>query len=95
MVYYNMDNYDIIGFKESNRKRNKYICILKNKETDALVNIHFGDPLKENYYDQTGLGIYSHLDHRDTEKLEKYLKRMYHFTKDGYFSPAYLNYRFL
>lgn len=88
MVYYDEDKYQFIKFKKSNRKNKKYRAVLKNKKTGNTVNVHFGDTRYEHYKDSTGLGEYSHLDHNDKDRRERYIKRHKGFIKDGYYSPG-------
>ena len=37
--------------------------------------IHFGDKRYQQYKDQTPAKLYSHLDHNDNERRQRYLKR--------------------
>ena len=56
-------------FTKSNRKNKKYMVEYKGKK------IHFGDIRYSQFRDTTGLGLYSHLDHNDKKRQERYLKR--------------------
>lgn len=59
-----------IIFKKSTRKNKKYMAILPNGKT-----VHFGDNRYEQYTDSTGMGLYSHLDHKDNKRRSNYKKR--------------------
>lgn len=66
----------------------------KDKKYDALTPsgkwIAFGDKRYEHYKDSTGLRLYSHLDHNDTNRRAAYRARHKEIkTKDG--TPAYLD----
>jgi hypothetical protein len=57
-------------FKKSNHKYKKY-----SVTTPKGKNIHFGDTRYQQYKDSTGLDMYSHLDHLDKQRRERYLTR--------------------
>lgn len=57
-------------FKKSTRKGKKYMV-----KTASGKWVHFGSSSNEQFKDSTGLGLYSHLDHNDTERRRKYLAR--------------------
>lgn len=65
----------------------------KNKKYDAYYNgrwIPFGDVRYQHYKDSTGLGLYSHLDHKDKYRRANYRARHKAvLLKDK--SPAYKN----
>lgn len=74
-------------FKKSTKKNKKYMVLTKKGKW-----IHFGaDPrIYKHYKDSTGLGLYSHLDHLDKERRDRYRKRHEAILKrDG--KPAYLD----
>lgn len=81
-------------------KDKKYsVMILRNGEPHI---IHFGDSRYEHYKDQTGLGVWSHLDHKDTVRRDKYLKRAKkiknkrgEFTYKDINSPNHYSYKYL
>lgn len=56
-------------FKRSTRKYKKYMVRVGNEW------IHFGDTRYEHYRDNTGLGIYSHLNHGDEKRRKNYKAR--------------------
>ena len=57
-------------FKKSTRKGNKYMV-----KTPSGKWIHFGASDMEQFKDNTGLGLYTHKNHNDTERRRKYLAR--------------------
>ena len=57
-------------FKKSTRKGKKYSVITPSGKT-----IHFGALGMEQFKDSTGLGLYSHLDHGDKKRRDRYLAR--------------------
>lgn len=57
-------------FDKSTRKYKKYSVI-----TPAGRILHFGDTRYKHYKDTTGLKHYSHLDHGDKTRRERYLVR--------------------
>lgn len=56
-------------FKKSTRKNKKYMVKYKGKW------IHFGDLRYSHYQDNTGLGLYRHLNHGDLDRRANYLTR--------------------
>lgn len=64
-----------IKFEKSKTKHKKYAAILKNTETGRNKKVNFGDKRYQHYRDKTGLGLYSHLDHRDPERRRRYRAR--------------------
>ena len=84
-------------FKVSERKNKKYSVI-----TPSGKKIHFGNKNYQHYKDSTGLGIYSHLDHKDKKRRTSYQARHKAILKkDGKpaykdrESPSYYSYNFL
>lgn len=60
----------MVEFKKSTRKNKKYMA-----KTPSGKWVHFGDTRHKQYRDVTGLGLYSHLDHRDPKRRVAYRKR--------------------
>lgn len=56
-------------FRRSTRKNKKYMVYYKKKW------IHFGDRRFKQYRDSTGLNLYSHMDHNDKDRRNRYLAR--------------------
>jgi hypothetical protein len=89
----NPDNYIFLGFKESNTKNKKYDAILRNKITNKLKFIPFGDINYQQYKDKA-LGLYSDLDHLDKKRKDNYKSR---HNKDinNKFSSGWFSYKYL
>lgn len=84
-------------FEKSNLKGKKYSVI-----TPSGKKIHFGSSLYHHYKDTTGLGLWSHKDHNDKERREKYRARHSAIkTQEGNLAytdkeqPAYYSWNFL
>lgn len=72
-------------FKRSTKEFKKYMV-----RTPKGKLIHFGDNRYEHYKDNTGLGLYSHLDHKNEKRRRLYRTRHKGIlTKEG--KPAYLD----
>lgn len=72
-------------FQKSKVKNKKY-----SVKSPSGRTINFGDTRYQHYKDATGLGLYSHLDHKDPERRKKYRERHSKILlKDG--TPAYKN----
>ena len=84
-----------LGYKKSKKKHKKYNAILKNKHTDKLVNVPFGDKRFGNFRDLTGLNLYPKLIHNDVDRRRLFRSRMKHNLKNGYFSPGWFAYHIL
>jgi len=94
MIVKNPENYELIGFSISHLNNKKYDAILKNKLTNKLKLVPFGQKSYEHYKDNTLLKLYSDFDHLDKERRKNY--RLRHKGEDknkfssGYFSWKYL-----
>ena len=82
------------GFRKSKRKFKKYDAILKNKKTDRISHMPFGDKRHEQYKD-TALGLYSSKNHLDEKRRRAYRARHKGYLKKGYYSPSHFSYFFL
>lgn len=94
MKIQNPDEYDFIRFEESKSKNKKYDAILKHKESGKEKRVPFGDKKYEQYEDNTGLGLYSKMDHHDEKRREKYKKR-HSKDKDSKFSSGFFSDQYL
>ena len=90
-MYYSMSEWRLLGFKRSTAKGKKYSATLENKTTKKVRTVNFGDIRYEQFKDSTGLGLYTHLDHRDKERKKKYQNRHQVFIRKGYYSPGYFS----
>jgi len=86
MRVHNPENYELIGFEVNTGKRAKYDAILKNKFTNQLKRIPFGQKGYEQFEDQ--IGHYSQFDHKDLKRRHNWLKRHERNT-DHKFSSAW------
>ena len=93
-MFYDIREYNLIGFKKSKTKNKMYDAILKSKNGD-LKKVPFGDKRFENYWDITGLNLYPKLNHFDEERRERYRKRHKVYLKEGYYSPGYFSFNYL
>ena len=64
--------------------------------------VQFGNKNQQQYFDNTPLKLYSHLDHKDEERRKRYRERHSKIlTKEGVpayrvkYSPAWFSYNFL
>jgi hypothetical protein len=82
----------LVGFRKSTRKGKKYDAIIEDK--GIIKTISFGALGYQQYKDSTGLKLYSHLDHMDKARRERYRSRHRNdnLTKlsPGYFAWHYL-----
>lgn len=75
--------------KKSTQKNKKYMAVF---DYDKSV-VHFGDPLHNQYKDNTGLGLYSHKDHMDKKKRDSYYAR--HGKEAERFSAKWFAHKYL
>ena len=93
-MFYDIKEYDLIGFVKSKTKNKMYDAILKSKNGE-LAKVPFGDKRFENYWDLTGLNLYPKLNHFDDKRRAKYRKRHQVYLKKGYYSPGFFSYYYL
>ena len=93
MVYYPIDDYELIKFERSTHKNKKYDAYIKKKGTDKIVTVPFGDTRYQQYEDR--IGLYSDLDHHDESRRDNYHSRQMGYLRDGYFSPGYFSMYYL
>ena len=95
-MYYSDKEYNFLKFERSKNTVKKYDAILENKQTKKKVRVPFGQKGYMHYKDNTGLKIYSNLDHNDPERRKAYRAR--HGANDYQkkkYSPAYFSYFYL
>jgi hypothetical protein len=87
----------LLGFRKSTHRNKKYDAILERASDKNIVYISFGsaEPLMEQYKDQTGLGIYSYLDHNDPGRRERFRQRFRKLYNPHYWSPTSLSMEYL
>ena len=96
MVIKSYKDYKFVRFKKSTNSNKKYDCILINKITGRQSKISFGAKKYQQYKDTTKLGLYSHLDHLDKKRRDRYRKRHYgEGDINKKYSAGYLSWHFL
>jgi len=94
-TYYSKKDFEFLKFVKSKARHKKYVAILQNKNEGYLVRINFGDTRYQQYKDNTGLNLYSHLDHKDINRRRLYHLRHRKNVKTGYYSPSYFSNKYL
>lgn len=95
MPFYPMSDYTLVKFQKSKTENKKYDAILKNKKSLMLKKISFGDSRYQQYRDNTGLGLYTHLNHNDIKRKKAYQIRHAEDMHEGFFSPGYFSMKYL
>lgn len=94
MILDKPNDYKFVEFEKSTNKNKKYDAILLNKQTNRYKRVPFGAKDYEQYFDATGLGLYSHKNHNDKHRRALYRKRHKGEEKNkfssGWFSWYYL-----
>ena len=94
MILDNPDNYKFIEFKKSKTKNKKYDAILMDKKTKIIKRVPFGQKGYQQFRDNTGIGLYHHLDHHDPKRRALYRKRHDGEQKNKY-SSGWFSYYYL
>ena len=87
VVIQNPEQYKFLMFHESGTKNKKYDAILMHKKTKKIKLVPFGDVSYPQYEDQTGLGLYSHMNTFDKERRRLY-KIRHENTRHNKFSSS-------
>lgn len=89
--------YELLGFEVSANRTKKYDALIKNKRTGEIERIGFGArvPLMEHYKDQTGLKVYSRLDHNDLKRRSAFKMRFAYQYDPRYYSPLFFSWNYL
>lgn len=85
MILLNPNNYILTGYRLSQTQGKKYDAILRNKTTNTIKHIPFGQLPYEHYFDK--LGHYSYLNHYD--KNRKRLYNLRHIDRHNKFSSSW------
>ena len=93
-MYYSMRDWTLKGFEKAKAQNKKYIAIIVNKDGETK-KINFGDNRYEQYKDNTGLGIYSNLDHNDISRRRLYRLRHHKDIEEECFSSGYFALKYL
>ena len=94
MILDNPEQYKFLMFQKSKTKNKKYDALLMHKKTKKIKLIPFGDDRYPQYEDQTGLGLYSHMNTFDKERRRLY-KIRHENTRDKKYSSSWFADRFL
>jgi hypothetical protein len=92
---YWMGEWELMHFKPAACADKKYTAVLKERISDRTVEIDFGRPGFKQFQDVTGLGLYSHLDHKSAERRQKFRDRCAKFVQADVYTPGYFSYHFL
>jgi hypothetical protein len=92
MIIDNPNSYEFVMF-EKGRYPKKYNAVLRNKETGRMKRVPFGQLPYQQFYDSTGLNLYTHLNHGDKARRRLYYDR--HGMSAPLFSSKYFSHRFL
>ena len=94
MILDNPEQYKFLMFQKSKTKNKKYDALLMHKKTKKIKLIPFGDDRYPQYEDQTGLGLYSHMNTFDKERRRLY-KLRHNNTIDKKYSSSWFADKFL
>jgi len=94
MIVENPNDYNFIKFQKSHLSGKKYDAVLKNKKTERLKLVPFGDVNYNQYKDTTGLGLYTNKNTLDKKRRDLYRKRHQGELENKY-SSGYFSLRFL
>jgi hypothetical protein len=88
----NPKEWKLVGFEKHPGKK-KFNALLEHKTTGDVRRIPFGQKGYQQYKDKA-LGLYSHLDHGDKARRDRYRLRhdgeQYNNFSSGYFAYRYL-----
>ena len=85
--------YSFVRFEKSHLPSKKYNVVLVHKETGREKRVPFGSSSHQQYKDKTGLNLYLHLNHLDTERRKRY--RLRHRAEGPKFSSGWFSWRYL
>lgn len=88
------DRFKHIRFERSKTRGKKYDSIIEDKITKKRQRVPFGDDSFQQYRDDTGLKLYSRLDHNDEKRRQSYLAR-HEKTRHKKFSSSWYSSVFL
>jgi len=88
------DRFRLIKFKKSNTRYKKYDAIIEDIVTKRQQTVPFGDVRYSQYFDSTGLGRYTKLNHNDKKRKQNYLAR-HGKTMTKKFSASYFAAKYL
>lgn len=88
------DRFKHIRFERSRSRGKKYDAIIEDKFTKRQQRVPFGSNVHEQYRDNTGLKLYSRLDHNDPKRRANY-KARHEKTRHKKFSSSWYADQFL
>lgn len=94
VVVDNPNDFTFVKFQKSNTKDKKYDALLYNKKAKRYKTIPFGSVRYSHYEDQTGLGLYSHLNTFNKERRRLY-KIRHNNTRFNKFSSSWFADKYL
>lgn len=83
---------ELLRFRKSRTKNKKYDAIVVTK-SGRQRTIPFGDSRYQQFADNTGLGLYTHLNHRDPDRRANYRRR--HRSPGHQFSASWFSWHYL
>jgi hypothetical protein len=94
MILKNPDDYEFMRFQKSTSRNKKYDALMRNKITNKIKKISFGELPYQHYEDKTDLNLYSHLNHYDKKRRSNYIarhmKNIINKYSSGWFAYNYL-----
>ena len=94
-MYYSNKDYRFLKFEKSDTIGKKYDAIIERIKDGKRVRVPFGEKGAAQYFDGTGQGLYSKLDHNDKARRDRYRARHKVYLRDGYYSPGYFSWHYL
>lgn len=100
-------NERIIKFEKAKNPEKKYTAYIINKKTKKVRKLNFGARDYQQYKDRTPLGLYSHKNHGDRKRMNRYFSRhsgtKYRYKaikkekkeSKGYYTPKLLSHIYL
>jgi len=92
---YWIGQWELLHFKAAASPGKKYSAVLKERISDRTVEVDFGKPGFWHFEDITGLGLYSHFDHKSTVRRERFRDLYAKYVQSDMFTPGYFSYHFL
>lgn len=88
MPYYNRREFNLSGFEKAKAANKMYNALLTRVSDGKIIRVPFGDTRYQNYRDITGLNLYPHLIHGDSDRRRRYHARHRVYLKDGFYSAG-------
>ena len=88
------DQFRLLRFERSKNPKKKYDAVIEEVKTKRTQRVPFGQIGYAQFFDATGLKLYSRLDHGDEQRRKNYLAR-HEKTRHKKFSASWLSAVFL